>query len=431
MNISTASYSRLANASVMANSFEYRIPIALRASFYLFVFSVPFETVDLLGISQYLSLARVSGLFFAATTLLSPKICYARPPKPFWFFAAFLFIVTLRELFLANPFDVGVVGYIYTLFQDLIFFWLAGNLMKNSEVGRGAIITLTIALILEALFTYFGIGLTVIEGIIYKRYSAFEQDPNGQGYLYVLGLYCLLFFNYKPRNLSSLTFNILKAVPIALLTLQLINTGSRGALLAYGLTGLVVVMASGSMKRRIKLMAGIGIIFSLALVMLFNLENARARWDMTLETKSMAGRDIIMLESIHMIGEKPIFGWGAYTNFEVLANRLRVNSSVRDTHNDILFALTATGFSGGLLFIIGLFLCFRDAWRARRGKWRSLPLALVISTLLVGSSITIHKRKQFWIVMSVAVASVQINTKRRSREEISALRFDSIAKLQG
>src|SRR5437868_642265 len=64
----------------------------IRWGFYAFIFSIPFETADIGIHIGVLSLSRMVGYLFILLTLVQPRICFQRPPKAFWFFAAYLWV---------------------------------------------------------------------------------------------------------------------------------------------------------------------------------------------------------------------------------------------------------------------------------------------------------------------------------------------------
>src|SRR5438067_13657048 len=62
-------------------------PKIVRWTFLLFVFTIPFETIDLGAIPGAASLSRLAGLLFFSTCLFYPKVCFRRPLPALWWFA--------------------------------------------------------------------------------------------------------------------------------------------------------------------------------------------------------------------------------------------------------------------------------------------------------------------------------------------------------
>jgi O-antigen ligase len=119
-----------------------------------------------------------------------------------------------------------------------------------------------------------------------------------------------------------------------------------------------------------------------------------------------------------MFLEKPFVGWGPTANTTELANRLGYRGEQRDTHNDILWALTATGLAGGVFFIGGQWLCAWGAWKGRRGSFGPFPFALMLAVLVMGSSGTFQKVKATWIIAAIAVASGASATGSRASKAV-------------
>ena len=79
--------------------------------------------------------------------------------------------------------------------------------------------------------------------------------------------------------------------------------------------------------------------------------------------------------------EKPFFGWGPISNYVELGARF--GRQKLDPHNLYLWIMTETGLLGAVPFFIGLWICWRAAWRARYGTEGSLPIALLACLFIV------------------------------------------------
>src|SRR5262249_28930992 len=124
------------------------IPRAVRWSFLLFVFTIPFEDQEFSFIPG--SLTKMVGLLFFAiyilyhNTLLS-KRSFPHPPKAMWWFAGYLAVYTLSGIFL--PDEEMLRSYLtrlLTLLQLLLFFWIAGDLLKG-KMARNALLIFAIS----------------------------------------------------------------------------------------------------------------------------------------------------------------------------------------------------------------------------------------------------------------------------------------------
>src|SRR5713101_4776873 len=79
-------------------------PKIVRWAFLLFVFTIPFEAIDLEAIRIASSLSRIAGLLFFSTCLFYPKVCFRRPPQALLWFAGYAFVYGLSGLLIPEKF---------------------------------------------------------------------------------------------------------------------------------------------------------------------------------------------------------------------------------------------------------------------------------------------------------------------------------------
>ena len=96
----------------------------------------------------------------------------------------------------------------------------------------------------------------------------------------------------------------------------------------------------------------------------------------------------------------------------------RLGRSKMDTHNLFLWLFTEQGIVGAAPFCIGLALCSRAAWRARRGPRGLLPLALLVAILTVNMSGTYYVAKWFWFILAYCLASEPPLRRRRPESRL-------------
>src|SRR5215510_2570010 len=75
-------------------------PWIVRWAFLLFVFTIPFETINLEALQGASTLSRLAGLLFFSICFLYPKSCFRRPPQAWWWFAGYASISALSIFFL-------------------------------------------------------------------------------------------------------------------------------------------------------------------------------------------------------------------------------------------------------------------------------------------------------------------------------------------
>jgi O-antigen ligase len=107
-----------------------------------------------------------------------------------------------------------------------------------------------------------------------------------------------------------------------------------------------------------------------------------------------------------MFLEKPLIGWGIHTNtYEIQARVEMPNYNTLDAHNLFLYVMTSTGLLGAIPFFFGIWLCLREAWKARDGTYGSLPLAMVVTLMVADMSASGLHWKHHWLILAFALAS--------------------------
>jgi O-antigen ligase len=377
----------------------------VRWAFYAFIFSLIFEELPL-PVPVEVTLI-TTGFLLIATLLLQPHRCFGSPPKAFWCFIIYLWIGIVILGFNQALFDSSVLLRQFKLLQLMIIFWMAYNLMRDDHTAAGALVTLVASCSVMSVLNAFGLTVTT-DATMSKlgRLTAYGMDSNQLGGMLSLGLLTLvgLIVSLKrewirPRSLLW---------PIApLLAITLVQTGSRGALLAFGAGLSVLTLRKGTLLSKVRnvclVLLGIGFFFWLA----FQSDIVRHRFMVTLEEGEMSEREQIYPAAWQLFMEKPVIGWGPVTNTIELGTRLGLygHEDRIDAHNLILYVITATGIVGAIPFFLGTFLCVNAAWKARGGAHGILPLAMVVTLLTSDMSVSGLNWKQHWLVLAYALAS--------------------------
>src|SRR5439155_2082984 len=107
-----------------------------------------------------------------------------------------------------------------------------------------------------------------------------------------------------------------------------------------------------------------------------------------------------------MMRERPAIGWGPVENQYELERRLKEPGFIkRDAHNLVFELMTSTGMAGTIPFLIGLLMCLRSGWRARRTPRGVLPFAMLFAMLTGTMSGTWIASKILWLVLAHAAAA--------------------------
>ena len=380
-------------------------PIVL-AAFYLMVASFNFEMPDRGG----WEIPAMTAALFIATTPLALRACYGRVPAAVLWFGAFLWVYGVSSIVHGWVNFGDVRHYLIVLVEALLVGWASINLFSRERVGTTALWCFVYSALARSVLPMIGIGRTSY--VVWtggERMTAFGQNANFSAILLSGGLVTLLGLTYGRRGTSRVMR--LAAWPIgAFIGAAIIETGSRGGLLALGagLLGLIFT-AGGNLKVRVRN----GLVTVLAIGLLtyaaFTATVMRNRLEATAETGTLAGREQLWPSLVDMFLEKPLLGWGPINNqYEVAARTTDMAREHRDAHNLLLELLTAEGLAGAVPFLIGVGLCVVGAWRGRTSPYGIVPLALVALFLVANISTNLAAYKPFWWVLALALASGQL-----------------------
>jgi O-antigen ligase len=349
---------------------------------------------------------------FLLTTLLWPRTCYFNYiPGAIWWLAVYLYTMAVALTVNGWRSLAETAQEVILFIQALMFFWALVNLLRHDHVARAALWSFVIACVIRAAMPFMGIGRTgeaVWTGG--ERITAFGQNANwsakllGTGALILVGL--MFVHPNAPKKLRWLALGALAGLGVAV-----VDTGSRGGLLALGLGLMTFALAPGGRQGRSpwavvrNAFIGIACIAFLGGAAMRS-ELMRNRFLETRETGSMAGREVLFPTLVGMFLEKPWAGWGQVNNQFELAQRIaEQNRLQRDSHNLVLEVLTTTGIMGAIPFFIALGLMVRAGWQARHGPHGITPIALLVFQGLGAMSGNPITNKQFWFVLAFAVAA--------------------------
>ena len=133
------------------------------------------------------------------------------------------------------------------------------------------------------------------------------------------------------------------------LALAMVQTGSRGAVVAVVGSLSLFFLRGKSLATKLKfgLIALVGIV-ALAFAS-YRIDAVRKRWEKTFYDQDTAGRETIYAESIGMILESPLIGWGPINHNWELGPR--VGRPSRDEHNLYLYLFAEVGLVGAIPFL--------------------------------------------------------------------------------
>lgn len=370
----------------------------IRYFYYGFIFSIPFESVDV-GIRVVGTIPKLIGVLFIIVTVLQPRLCWRMPPKVFWLFATYLYLHSVWGIFFVlsgSELSKDIILRFLTLFQLLVLFWVSYNILQYKRVVKGSLLTLVASCTI--------VGGLIVAGLSAEeaaRATVGEANANLVGVTLALGTLALVGLKQGFFK-GSAKLQLLFWPCFGLMTIGLVRTGSRGALLALVGALLIFPLIKANLAMKIKMSFAIVVGIVVLVIASYQIDAVRLRWEKTLTQGDLSGRQEIYYYAFEMFKEQPL-GWGPMRNRVELGSRLGLPE--RDIHNLYLYLLTEVGVLGTIPFLFGLWMCFKAAWRARRSFQGALPLALLLLFLAVNLKGTYLHKKFFWFVLAYSLAS--------------------------
>ena len=252
-------------------------------AYYAFVFSLPFEMAEVEVAGGLLTLSKFLGYLFVILTLLQPSLCFKKPPKAVWYFAAYLVIFAIAGFFLvqAQPGDQelpkSLLSTFFSRVQMLVLFWISYNLMREEIVVKGTLLSLSVSVVALTLLQFAGLAGEAGK----DRSTAFDANPNGVAVVLSIGLLALFGLAYG-RQLTDWKIRLTFWAMSALIALSIVRTGSRGAIIALALSFGILIFKTGDITIKFKMA-----VFGLAAVILlgifsYQVDAVRRRWEQTL-----------------------------------------------------------------------------------------------------------------------------------------------------
>lgn len=391
---------------------------AIRYTFCLFVFSLLFEMT---GVQGPVKLTSAAGALFMASTLLQPRLCYRQPPAVVWCFAAWTGVCAVMAVWV-GPANLDDVSHeFFVLVQSVVLCWVSYGVMLDGKVARAAMGSLVASCVLLGVLQLTGITATVVDaGTAQERVSALGQNPSDIAMICSIALLWSagVVFGSKVPNVRS---RLAGMAVVALLGLTVLRTEARGAIIALGAGILVFLFQPSALRVRMRNVMLIVLAAATFVVVGMQSKSMVDRFKEA-ETGKMAGRERIYPLAMGLVRERPIFGWGFVSNLYELGSRVHhVGMPRRDTHNLILFLLTASGFVGASPALLGLWFTVSDSWKARYGEYGIVPFSIVVTVLVGNLSVTWYS-KLFWIVLGFASAAWATSRYTRTPTRLDRLR---------
>ncbi len=386
----------------------------VRGAFYVFVFSLLFEWPDR---PIPIEIPTLIGFVYLAFTLLQLKTCYRHFPRPLWLYAAYLLGYTLLCVFVEHKDDA--IKQLELMIQIFFLMWSGYNLMRYERIAKTALMALVVSCSLISAMQLLRVATTEwYDFYVGSRYSVLGQNPNNLANNISLGLAALMGLAFGRVKTSSRA-KYVATLMAAIMLVAIFDTGSRGALLAFGIGFVTFAVRGKTLWARVKSVILVLAVLTGLVVAILQTPSMVSRFKRSINENNMAGREQIFPAAWDMFMEKPLIGWGPIDNQYEVGRRVIIIKDIhiykgaanykgaRDTHNMFLDVLTSTGLFGAVPLFTYIIICMLAAWRARHGIQGVLPLTLVIMVVLINMSGNWIASKLDWLLMAYALASAK------------------------
>ena len=375
----------------------------IRWLFYAFVLFLPFETVG----EGWLEPTTIIAGLLLLSTLLQPGLFLRWPPKGFWCFLIYLYLFATLSVLEPSQYRSLTLLNVSLLAQLTVLGWIGFCVMRDQKTAERALLTFGAGCVLLSILQVTGIASRAVEAdAAIVRVTVFGFHPNNLARILMLGLLAMIGLTFgRGKSLLRPIFSTLPL--IILIGAALIQTGSRGGLIALTAGIMTLVLRRGTVMKRVLNLAGLLLFLGFFFLAALQSDVMRARFEETIEEGDLARREQIYPTAWQMFQEKPLLGWGPITSTYELGMRLgHPDEETKNPHNLILFGLVSTGLLGSLPLFIGIGFAVLSAWKTRDGPHGILPLAMIVAVLVANMSGLWLFNKLHWLVMAYALASV-------------------------
>lgn len=387
-------------------------------SFYVFLFSIPFENLlfvmDSFKLTQLSdtigSLSRISGAFLIITSFTDLKKILKTQSSAIKYFLiyAFIYIVSFVINYPYFTYSVSLFSVLSVPWLILLFILSAG-IMGDLQIRKRGMVILMFSIGLCSFLQISGYANSRELRMIYSssnflRLSAFDNDPNLAGAQYAIGLLLAIFVMMGMIKSGKLVRYL--SILVGILSLvAMVQTGSRGAVLSFGTALITIIFATGPFKKRAGLILFVGLILIVVIELVLINEGFRLRFLNMIEFGDTAGRFLIYSSAIKLFLVQPLIGYGPFLNVHILGNEL--GRAIVDTHNTLLWVITANGLLGFIPFFSGLVSCGIRAFKSRKSSENIAPFSLLFLILIFSQTVSFHPSKLFWLFLAFAASSIK------------------------
>jgi len=330
---------------------------------------------------------------------LSRKRARGPVPSALWGFLGYFIVLALNVFVVEEEYFEEFVMGCFTVAQLGFLLWICTDLLKDPRLTRSVLLSFSSASVCVALG-----NLLRVPGFYQEygggRITAMGDNPNAVAANMAIAIVALVGVFLHDRQRRSLRKYLLLGSTLPLLAV-LVSTASRGGVMAFLAGSLAYLLPS----KRLGLSLILGsLVLAIAVYEISEDPEFVERWRVSYYEGNFAGREDIYSRALIMISERPMFGWQPARWAYELGRREGLRTP-RDAHDLWLGLLLEVGLIGTIPFAIGVVLCVRAAWKARRGSLGPIPLALLLTVIFMGLSNGTLSWKSQWLVCGLVLAA--------------------------
>ena len=301
------------------------IPTVVRWSLFLFVFTIPFETVNLPFTTGFLSIVKISGLFLAVTyffhfnpllkTTSTPRI-----PSMMGCFMGYFLISALTVFSAPDDYLPGFLSSRLTRLQLIVLFWILTDILRDTKLSKLICVIFVLGSIVLGIAMIFNVAGIASEAA-QDRFTAFGFNMNTLAGLLAVAVVAGigLVLNGSFKGIVPNTLLLLSLLPLLKAT---VATGSRSGI-ATAMVGCLVYLLSFARTRRKAITIGIVVVgLSASVYLIVSNSLLQKRWEEAYYDNKLGRRTEIYPAAIKMFLEKPVLGWGAPMQWYELSRRV-------------------------------------------------------------------------------------------------------------
>ena len=385
----------------------------VRMAFYLSVIAIPFHGLYLPGTGDRIGVTRIVQALVILACLTQPRVCLRRVPLAVILFGAYCGVRIIWGSWLApHLVDAWWPGTLLSMQFFIPWVWFLFNVLQYPRMGRRAIWSLGLGVSACAFLHIMGIGAVELDGGAEGRSASFGETANLGGAIYATGMIGITGMAMLQNTTAR---GRLLVFPLTgLMATGLAMTGSRTAalLLATGL--LVMVFQPTAFDPRVKRYLTLALMGVVLAGVAYQVPTVASRFQAmtTLRSdKAAMGEARARMYPVlwEMFLRSPLYGGGPGVYRDELTRKAMPHwikkGEMVTSHNLLLRLLVETGLVGFVIFMAGIVIAVRAAWRARAGSCGLAPLAMLLPLVTVGSVFNDPTANPaYWFAIAYALA---------------------------